>query len=494
MQHVEPFEACVRDIRLGSEGRGGPRRRSRTRPPRPPLSSSSGYESDEHCSDNGDAMPPVPLDPAFARYNSSATDVSDYLDWLLGCDSWALDPHRTQRPSKLLSSSIRRESTAPTTSDSILQEVPCSLHAILRVLRKLLSEYRSTDLLRTQRQLQKFLRAGYKKILPKAHANFVDVYAIHLSSKYAGSAPSSDSVNAAAAGPADRVNVFCKREVFTLQSALQFNRGAFRSFSDLLKRFVMFQLIDAVAFLHSHGISHGGLRPESVFLTERLWVKLGLPFSPDSSESSVSSNLQRIQDEWLSRRSHCVSTPARISRWTGKSIIQRWVDGDVSNFDYLMVLNRAAGRSMIDASFHAMMPWVVDFSSKDGGWRDLTFVFLCFPRFVALEDLIVGQPIAFLIDCVLCFLHLAFIRRSKFRLKKGDKHLDSTFENSTPPHHVPESLSDITYYIYCARRTPINVLRSVVRQNFRAREYVARMHKARDPQSHRYGSAPKLRA
>ena len=60
---------------------------------------------------------------------------------------------------------------------------------------------------------------------------------------------------------------------------------------------------------------------------------------------------------------------------------------------------------------------------------------------------------------------------SKFRLKKGDKHLDSTFTNSNPPHHIPESLSDITYYIYSARRTPVEVLRSVVRQNFHAREY-----------------------
>ena len=369
MQHVKPFEACVRDS-PGSEGLRDSAGRGDNRRPKT-ASRSSGNESDGNSSD-GDAMPPVPLDPAFARYNSSATDVSDYLDWLVGCDSWALDPHNTQRPSKLLSSSISRETTTPHTSDSVVLETPRSLHAIIQVLRKLLPEYHSTELLHTQRQLQKFLRAGYKKILPKAHANFVDVFAIYLSSKNVNES-SSDCANAA--GAANCVDVFCKREVFTLQSALQFNRGAFRSFSDLLKRFVIFQLIDAVAFLHSHGIYHGGLRPESVFLTERLWVKVGLPFSPDTSESGDSRNLQSVRDEWLNRRSHCVFKPSSISRWTGKSVIQRWVDGDVSNFDYLMVLNRAAGRSMIDASFHAMMPWVVDFSSKDGGWRDLTFVF-----------------------------------------------------------------------------------------------------------------------
>jgi hypothetical protein len=33
----------------------------------------------------------------------------------------------------------------------------------------------------------------------------------------------------------------------------------------------------------------------------------------------------------------------------------------------------------------------------------------------------------------------------------GDAQLDTTFMHSTPPHHVPESLSELTYYIYLVK-------------------------------------------
>ena len=39
------------------------------------------------------------------------------------------------------------------------------------------------------------------------------------------------------------------------------------------------------------------------------------------------------------------------------------------------------------------------------------------------------------------------------------------------PHHIPENLSEMTYYFYLARVTPIEVLRSVVRSRFTSRHY-----------------------
>uniref|UniRef100_K3WVB5 BEACH domain-containing protein n=1 Tax=Globisporangium ultimum (strain ATCC 200006 / CBS 805.95 / DAOM BR144) TaxID=431595 RepID=K3WVB5_GLOUD len=75
----------------------------------------------------------------------------------------------------------------------------------------------------------------------------------------------------------------------------------------------------------------------------------------------------------------------------------------------------------------------MDFRARDSGWRDLS--------------------------------------KSKFRLNKGDNQLDRTYENSVIPHHITESLSEITYYIYLARRTPMTLLRQVVRSNFQAKEY-----------------------
>ena len=98
-----------------------------------------------------------------------------------------------------------------------------------------------------------------------------------------------------------------------------------------------------------------------------------------------------------------------------------------------MCLNEAAGRRMDDSNFHSIMPWVCDFSSETAGWRDFTI--------------------------------------SKFRMNKGDNQLDVTFQHSVPKHHLSESLSELTYAIYMARRMPVSLLKTVVRSNFQAKEY-----------------------
>ena len=81
--------------------------------------------------------------------------------------------------------------------------------------------------------------------------------------------------------------------------------------------------------------------------------------------------------------------------------------------------------------------------------------------------------------------------KSKFRLNKGDRQLDFTFglessysntgsDNHDPDniaHHVSDVLSDITYYVYKARRMPKSILCSHVRTVWVPHEYPASMQR-----------------
>lgn len=274
----------------------------------------------------------------------------------------------------------------------------------------------------------------------------------------------------------------------SLEGWLRFDRGIFSE--ETAKLFVAYQILSALAFAHERGVYHGSMSPSVVSTSSYLWTKItGFQFptaamaprdttpppmnpatplrTPKRKSAVIATAESRIRrgsvdgkelpkpppsppplppapktDKYV-----CGSTAIRTYADTP---MQRWLDGKMSNFDYLMELNRLAGRKAdTGGSYHPVLPWVSDFSAdarQPGAgrshWRDLA--------------------------------------KTKFRMNKGDPQLDRTFLTSSedsPSHHITESLSDVTYFVYMARQTSVAILKRVVRSHFEPNEYPVSMER-----------------
>lgn len=220
--------------------------------------------------------------------------------------------------------------------------------------------------------------------------------------------------------------------------------------------FLLFHVLQAMRACHQAGLACGAFSLHDVAVDEKLCSRLRVNFreyeGPGKEEAKVEAGLERLSEQnGTGAREEAVrcSTCQKELR----DLVLQWVHGRVSNFDYLMRLNSLAGRRMGDPNYHPVLPWVVDFTTKNGKFRDL--------------------------------------RKSKFRLNKGDKQLDFTYEMTKQafvaggssgeqlhvPHHISDVLSDITYYVYTARRTPKSVLCCHVRSQWEPNEYPASMER-----------------
>jgi WD40 repeat protein/serine/threonine protein kinase len=231
--------------------------------------------------------------------------------------------------------------------------------------------------------------------------------------------------------------VFYAHSRFTLDSVFRFSKDILAA--DSAKQYVAEQLIRSIMYLHSQGMSHGHLSPSLISMSETFWVRL-LGVSPSQHDGSARSSPLNVKlADWASRSSN----------WP--DMLEGWMNGTVSNFDYLMTLNSLAGRRLGDPNFHPVLPWVIDFKSPTS-WRDLSV--------------------------------------SKYRQNKGDEQLDLTFtasassgvgtsdgDDSKSGHHVSDIMSELTFFNYFARRMPVWVLQKYVRTNFQPSEYPASMER-----------------
>ncbi|KAK4258011.1 hypothetical protein QN277_007524 [Acacia crassicarpa] len=250
----------------------------------------------------------------------------------------------------------------------------------------------------------------------------------------------------------NHVNMVLPKTPYNLESTLHYNPNALKS--DWHKRFLVYQLLSALWYLHDLGVSYGGnLCPSNVMLTNSLWSwlrlwnepELGYALKPQESERN-GSTLSKIRCFNGGCESGSLYADLKLSPsidW--HSSFTKWWRGELSNFEYLLILNKLTGRRWGDHTFHPVMPWVIDFSTKpdencDAGWRDLS--------------------------------------KSKWRLAKGDEQLDFTYSTSEIPHHVSdECLSELAVCSYKARRLPLSVLRMAVRTVYEPNEYPSTMQR-----------------
>ena len=232
-------------------------------------------------------------------------------------------------------------------------------------------------------------------------------------------------------------------EQFTLWNSVLFSPAKLGE-SSVKSLFVFYQILQCIHHYHRRGVSLGVIHLNDFYLDERSWVQFSHPdiskrlYSLESTETDVPiySVLSTSHDE--------VAAPPDLPQ-----LVQAWMLGELSNFDYLMALNGLAGRRMHDPNHHPILPWVTDFKSPNSGFRDLA--------------------------------------KSKYRLNKGDGQLDVTYNPEDPlkdplqvAHHIAEVLSDITYYVYRARQIPKSVLTAHVRQRWVPHEYPASMERLQE--------------
>uniref|UniRef100_A0A8C5X159 WD repeat-containing protein 81 n=1 Tax=Malurus cyaneus samueli TaxID=2593467 RepID=A0A8C5X159_9PASS len=214
--------------------------------------------------------------------------------------------------------------------------------------------------------------------------------------------------------------------------------------------FLLFHVLQAMRACHQAGLACGDFSLRDVAVDEKLCSRLRVNFRGYEELGEEEENLEQVSEQSCVQRQEVTCSACQKDL---RDLVLQWVHGQVSNFDYLMRLNSLAGRRMGDPNYHPVLPWVVDFTTKNGKFRDL--------------------------------------RKSKFRLNKGDKQLDFTYEMTKQafvaggssgeqlhvPHHISDVLSDITYYVYTARRTPKAVLCCHVRSQWEPNEYPASMER-----------------
>lgn len=169
----------------------------------------------------------------------------------------------------------------------------------------------------------------------------------------------------------------------TMEDLINFNFYLLKK-SNTKKAFLIYQLFDSLYMLHSNGIIHGNLKMSNIYVDESLWIRIkGINFGLNNQRLSIKNKSKVNVETTLTMGNEHPNVSNLLSYSTTQeyesdnyfsNLVSQWTEGYISNFDYIMELNKLAGRRLGDPNFHPILPWVTDFNgdSQFSSWRDLT--------------------------------------------------------------------------------------------------------------------------
>lgn len=127
--------------------------------------------------------------------------------------------------------------------------------------------------------------------------------------------------------------------------------------------FIIYQLLHLVKTLHDRGLLLGNISLDDIFITDNLWLQvipqIDLNILQCAAEDFSTETLNENMAQRKSMNFESVNVPPLVKDLTYslKNYCEMWCNGQISNFDYLTILNNLSGRRLNDPSSHHIMPW-----------------------------------------------------------------------------------------------------------------------------------------
>ena len=183
-------------------------------------------------------------------------------------------------------------------------------------------------------------------------------------------------------------------ERYSLQQMLRFSPCMVEN-SYLIPLFIVYQILIAFNNIHKKGLTIGDINLDNIVINDDYYValkpnpmsnviemdiKFEVPTTDDSTISS--SSMDPIFQELLLKLKTELNQfkdgdedfdrlEAKCQDFLGHAL-HLWMTNQLSNFDYILFLNYLSGRTFSNPNHYPVMPWVKDFTSQNGGWRDLS--------------------------------------------------------------------------------------------------------------------------